>query len=1054
MARSASTCPGVLLQRPGSAESVRTPAKCGARGTSPEESGQRENEETREEEGIERGARAERRRRRRCRGGIGGALCCRKEFARRGPANVLKSLGVDAEANSDILKLPYEEKLHASVSSVVGEHLLTVGTEIILSSSQVNHSVQIMSASEFKISYQQVSSSQSAQSSAQWKTCRCGEGNTSETGDSPPTSCPNCQILKSGSLLLSSKGIGWTVWKKRWFILTRTSLVFFRSDPTAPLPRGSEPIVTLGGIDLNNTGRVVVKEERKLLTVLFSDGHDGRILTLKAETTEDLNDWRSALENALTQAPSIVNTTGPSSTFSTDATEPVQAEAEQSEDHFVIGRPAEFALVNADGSPSFLEKALKFVEDYGVKVEGILRQSADVEEVKRRVRDYEKGKNEFSPEEDAHVIGDCIKYVLREMPSSPVPASCCTALVRAYRTDKARRLDAMNKVIYEVFPEPNRRLLQRVLKMMQIVGSHKAVNRMSQSALAACMAPLLLRPLLLGECDIDNDFSMAGDGSFQLLQAAAAANNAQAIVIIMLEEYDQIFDDIEDGSSEAYTESDSGSCDSGEDDIEEGLDDNAEHSSGGDKCVSNIRIGDTDTCDKVKDTVLDSARNENNTVIQPCLRATSIESGVSKEDSNQVSSVPQVAGTSQLESNNPVSKQNSCGPNGPTDRIQKSNAHSSSSRATLLEKSGTSSSENKSAILGCTLARKDISKEETDCCNDDDDDEAHIKKLENNRGQLHSKITEEVKENVILQASLERRKEALHERRLALEKEVENLRDQLQNERNLRASLESGLMNMRRGQVSFPSKIDSKTKADLEEVATAETDIMNLKQKISDLRGQLNSQVHLSFTSLCESCNKRCLNTDNLVKDEQNATHCSDVISSVEAPPIASPTFGPGMVLPTDMADMEQSRKHTTQYSPPSIDKPAHLKQAQSSDYKRDTSSGDASTVQPRSINKRAQKMLSSKGEILKDSLDGSVTSMWNFAQRQYSSSQLVISKLQSNAYSSTKTEESGVAPSTLAKLTNRLNFLKERRALLASEMQNLDLTRSQEPTAPKRESR
>jgi len=78
--------------------------------------------------------------------------------------------------------------------------------------------------------------------------------------------------------------------------------------------------------------------------------------------------------------------------------------------------------------------------------------------------------------------------------------------------------------------------------MMQIVGSHKAVNRMSQSALAACMAPLLLRPLLLGECEIDNDFSMGGDGSFQLLQAAAAANHAQAIVIIMMEEFDQIFD--------------------------------------------------------------------------------------------------------------------------------------------------------------------------------------------------------------------------------------------------------------------------------------------------------------------------------------------------------------------------------------------------------------------------------------------------------------------------------------------------------------------------------
>jgi hypothetical protein len=85
-------------------------------------------------------------------------------------------------------------------------------------------------------------------------------------------------------------------------------------------------------------------------------------------------------------------------------------------------------------------------------------------------------------------------------------------------------------------------LSYRILKMMMVVGSQKAVNRMSNSALAACMAPLLLRPLLLGECEIDSDFSMAGDGSFQLLQAAAAANHAQAIIIIMLEEYDQIFD--------------------------------------------------------------------------------------------------------------------------------------------------------------------------------------------------------------------------------------------------------------------------------------------------------------------------------------------------------------------------------------------------------------------------------------------------------------------------------------------------------------------------------
>ena len=77
--------------------------------------------------------------------------------------------------------------------------------------------------------------------------------------------------------------------------------------------------------------------------------------------------------------------------------------------------------------------------------------------------------------------------------------------------------------------------------MMQTVASNKTENRMSSSAVAACMAPLLLRPLLSGDCEIENDFDVGGDGSIQLLQAAAAANHAQAIVITLLEAYDKIF---------------------------------------------------------------------------------------------------------------------------------------------------------------------------------------------------------------------------------------------------------------------------------------------------------------------------------------------------------------------------------------------------------------------------------------------------------------------------------------------------------------------------------
>ncbi|KAF8398242.1 hypothetical protein HHK36_017168 [Tetracentron sinense] len=183
-------------------------------------------------------------------------------------------------------------------------------------------------------------------------------------------------------------------------------------------------------------------------------------------------------------------------------------------------------------------------EIIGTKVEGILRQSADVEEVDHRVQEYEQGNREFGPDEDAHVVGDCVKHVLRELPSPPVPATCCTALLEAYRIEqKEARVIAMRSAIFETFPEPNRRLLQRILKMMHMIAAHASENRMTPSAVAACMAPLLLRPLLAGECELEDEFDTNGDNSAQLLAAANAATNAQCIITTLLEDYDNIFDD-------------------------------------------------------------------------------------------------------------------------------------------------------------------------------------------------------------------------------------------------------------------------------------------------------------------------------------------------------------------------------------------------------------------------------------------------------------------------------------------------------------------------------
>nr|XP_043615976.1 rho GTPase-activating protein REN1-like [Erigeron canadensis] len=368
------------------------------------------------------------------------------------------------------------------------------------------------------------------------------------------------KVYKSGPLFLSSKGIGWTSWKKRWFILTETSLVFFRSDPNAAPQKGGEANLTLGGIDLNSSGSAVVKADKKLITVLFPDGRDGRAFTLKAETSEDLFEWKEALEAALSNAPSAGNGLGQNGISKSEKGDTADGSQEQSKDQSprkstVLGRPVLLALEDIDGTPSFLEKALCYVEDFGVNVEGILRQAADVDDVERRIREYEEGKTEFTKDEDGHVIGDCIKYVLRELPSPPVPASCCAALLEAYRSDRATRVSDMRAAICDTFPEPNRRLLQRILIMMEAVAENKSVNRMSVSAVAACMSPLLLRPLLSGEVDLGKGLEMGGDGSAQLLQAAAAANHAQAIIITLVEEYDKIFGE-EDMLSDLYSDSD------------------------------------------------------------------------------------------------------------------------------------------------------------------------------------------------------------------------------------------------------------------------------------------------------------------------------------------------------------------------------------------------------------------------------------------------------------------------------------------------------------------
>ncbi|KAM0836073.1 hypothetical protein ACQ4PT_062538 [Festuca glaucescens] len=825
--------------------------------------------------------------------------------------------------------------------------------------------------------------------------------------------CPHDQVFKSGPLFISSKGIGWKSWKKRWFILTRTSLVFFKSDPNTLPQRGGEVNLTLGGIDLNNSGSVVVREDKKLLTVLFPDGRDGRAFTLKAETSEDLFEWKTALEEALAQAPNAALVIGHNGIFRSDTTDAYEGAApnwreKRPTKSLVVGRPILLALEDIDGSPSFLEKALCFLEKHGIKVEGILRQAADVEEVDRRMNEYEQGRTEFTLDEDAHVIGDCVKHVLRELPSSPVPASCCTALLEAFCLEsKESRINSMRIAISETFPEPNRRLLQRILRMMHTVASHTTENRMTSSAVAACMAPLLLRPLLAGECEMEDDIDMNGDSSAQLIAAANAANSAHGIVTTLLEEYEGIFDDehprcslspdsrIQDSGSEESTDDetvdakDNGFHDA-ENDVDQELDERllsgklSESSvcTGGDLYDYQVDHGDSEPSveDKALETKLDLKDAPHNLLTQN--GTINVKRPLNEKDpTNLVCSheSPLSMGEilSSLDAGVPLP---GSGPEYSVDR------HSIKSNETQPHVKC-------SNIWGRTNARKIQQSESVDSSGEE---ELAIQRLEIAKNDLQIRIAKETRGNAILQASLERRKQALHERRLVLEQDVSRLQEQLQAERDLRSALEVGL-SMSSAHFSSSRPMDSKTKAELEEIALAEADVARLKQKVAELHLQLSQQREHQYGSF----------VDENDRYQHRPSHFPQNFVQ------------PGFDMKLAFCNQEKKQRNEESLS---------------------------GTSHWRSIKQHVLTQASSKPFSHKHSLDACSSDSREVSTSMPAESGSLSTNIPRAMEAVEYRRQPPVPSSTLVELTTRLDFFKERRSQLMEQLHSLDLGHGSAP--------
>ncbi|CAL5061240.1 unnamed protein product [Urochloa decumbens] len=669
----------------------------------------------------------------------------------------------------------------------------------------------------------------------------------------------------------------------------------------------------------------------------------------------------------------------------------------------VVGRPILLALEDIDGSPSFLEKALRFLEKHGIKVEGILRQAADVEEVDRRLQEYEQGRTEFSPEEDAHVVGDCVKHVLRELPSSPVPASCCTALLEAFRLEiKESRINSMRAAVSETFPEPNRRLLQRILRMMHTIASHTTENRMTPSAVAACMAPLLLRPLLAGECEMEDDFDMNSDSAAQLIAAANAANSAQGIVTTLLEEYETIFNDehLRCSLSPDSQTGDSGSEESTDDETVD-MKDNGFHDAENDvdqeiddaERLLSGKLSETSACTRG----VYKEVNGNDSDAEPCVEDNALESNIELND----------APLCHLTENGSTRVQQSSNDKDPSNLVSSHETPLSMGEILLSldagipvpgpgseyskdrhsnKPNGTQQHVKRSNLWGRNNARKG---QQSELVDPSGEEELAIQRLEVTKNDLQIRIAKEARGNAILQASLERRKQALHERRVALEQDVSRLQEQLQAERDLRAALEVGLSMS--SQISSSRSMDSKTKAELEEIALAEADVARLKQKVAELHLQLNQQRQHQYGSSADANDRY----------QHLPSHLSQNI--------VQPGFD------RSIAFCNQEKKQRNEESLPSA---SHW----------------------RSIKQHVLSHGSSRPFSRKHSLDASSDSREASTSVPAESGSVLVNIPRTTEQGVEYGRPPAVPSSTLVELTTRLDFFKERRSQLMEQLHSLDL--------------
>lgn len=168
--------------------------------------------------------------------------------------------------------------------------------------------------------------------------------------------------------------------------------------------------------------------------------------------------------------------------------------------------------------PRFILNCIRFVNDYGLKEEGLYRVSGSAQEV-RNLRDsfITQGPNyEIPPTTDVHAITSLIKNFLRELPSLALPVTSCHTFLAYTQNDVPTELSFANGTAnFSLFTEAEQdlnpcviptQILQEILQsqspynfaLIQTLTRHfdaiveqQSYNRMSLPSLALILCPTL-----------------------------------------------------------------------------------------------------------------------------------------------------------------------------------------------------------------------------------------------------------------------------------------------------------------------------------------------------------------------------------------------------------------------------------------------------------------------------------------------------------------------------------------------------------------------------------